>query len=100
MWCIPTLDDEYIERMEDLLRLYARPYSVDEVSNPRRGINYTPKHASWLNPGGNRDQSTEPSMPREAAPRTSAPTRSRDQGVGACGEPGGQKDPLAISSSR
>lgn len=27
MWCIPKLDDEYIERMEDLLQLYERPLS-------------------------------------------------------------------------
>lgn len=25
MWCIPLLDDEFIARMEDLLRLYAKP---------------------------------------------------------------------------
>ena len=30
MWCVPRLDDEYIERMEDLLRLYARPLSWQE----------------------------------------------------------------------
>ncbi len=26
MWCIPTLDEEFIERMTDLLNLYAEPY--------------------------------------------------------------------------
>ena len=26
MWCVPELDDEYVERMEDLLDLYERPY--------------------------------------------------------------------------
>src|SRR5579859_2609244 len=30
MWCVHDLDDEYIERMENLLRLYARPYRADE----------------------------------------------------------------------
>jgi ribosomal protein L13E len=25
MWCVPELTDEYVERMEDVLRLYARP---------------------------------------------------------------------------
>lgn len=30
MWCIPKLDEEFIERMEDLLRLYARPYNAEE----------------------------------------------------------------------
>jgi len=25
MWCVPRLDDEFIARMEDLLRLYAKP---------------------------------------------------------------------------
>jgi len=27
MWCVPTLDAEFIARMEDLLRLYAKPLS-------------------------------------------------------------------------
>ena len=26
MWCIPTIDQEFIERMEEVLTLYARPY--------------------------------------------------------------------------
>ena len=30
MWCIPRLTDEYIERMEHLLDLYARPYNPEE----------------------------------------------------------------------
>ena len=30
MWCVPSLDDEYVARMEDLLRLYARPLTDDE----------------------------------------------------------------------
>jgi len=25
MWCVPAIDREYVERMEDVLRLYARP---------------------------------------------------------------------------
>jgi DDE superfamily endonuclease len=25
MWCVPELTDEYVERMEDVLKLYARP---------------------------------------------------------------------------
>lgn len=27
MWCIPNLDDEYIERMEDVLQVYEKPYN-------------------------------------------------------------------------
>jgi hypothetical protein len=30
MWCIPELTDEFIERMEDVLNLYERPYNTDE----------------------------------------------------------------------
>lgn len=30
MWCVPDLTPEYIERMEDLLDLYERPYDVNE----------------------------------------------------------------------
>lgn len=30
MWCVPRLDREFIERMEDLLRLYAKPYDERE----------------------------------------------------------------------
>jgi hypothetical protein len=30
MWCVPTLDTEYIERMEDVLTLYARPADSNE----------------------------------------------------------------------
>ena len=30
MWCVPKLDDEFIERMEDLLRLYEKPYCAAE----------------------------------------------------------------------
>jgi len=26
MWCVPALDEEFIERMEDILDLYERPY--------------------------------------------------------------------------
>lgn len=26
MWCVPTIDREYTERMEDILRLYEQPY--------------------------------------------------------------------------
>jgi transposase len=25
-WCVPELDDEYIEKMEDVLRIYEKPY--------------------------------------------------------------------------
>jgi hypothetical protein len=25
MWCVPAIDNEYVDRMEDVLRLYARP---------------------------------------------------------------------------
>lgn len=28
MWCVPTLDDEYIQRMENVLDLYERPYDA------------------------------------------------------------------------
>ena len=30
MWCIPELDDEYIERMEDVLEVYEKPLSADK----------------------------------------------------------------------
>jgi len=30
MWVIPTLTPEFIERMEDVLDLYARPYDPRE----------------------------------------------------------------------
>lgn len=30
MWCIPKLTEEYIERMEDILDLYQRPYNPKE----------------------------------------------------------------------
>jgi hypothetical protein len=30
MWCVPELDDEYIERMEDILDLLARPPNANE----------------------------------------------------------------------
>jgi transposase len=26
MWCVPAIDHEFVDRMEDVLRLYARPY--------------------------------------------------------------------------
>ena len=26
MWCVPELDDDYIDRMEDVLATYERPY--------------------------------------------------------------------------
>ena len=26
MWCVPAIDHEFVNRMEDVLRLYARPY--------------------------------------------------------------------------
>ena len=30
MWCVPRLDDEFVARMEDLLRLYAKPLDSRE----------------------------------------------------------------------
>ena len=30
MWCVPELNDEYIERMEDILNLYAKEYYENE----------------------------------------------------------------------
>jgi hypothetical protein len=30
MWCVPEIDEEYIDRMEDILRLYARSYDEHE----------------------------------------------------------------------
>ena len=30
MWCVPELDEAYIERMEDVLRVYERPYDPRE----------------------------------------------------------------------
>src|SRR5262245_43472130 len=29
MWCVPAIDREFVERMEDVLRLYARPYDPE-----------------------------------------------------------------------
>lgn len=29
MWCIPKIDEEYIERMEDVLDLYEKPYNAE-----------------------------------------------------------------------
>ena len=30
MWCVPAISVEFVERMEDVLRLYARPYRESE----------------------------------------------------------------------
>jgi hypothetical protein len=30
MWCVPKLDEEFIERMEDILSLYEKPYNARE----------------------------------------------------------------------
>ena len=30
MWCVPELNEEFIERMEDVLKLYARPFKYSE----------------------------------------------------------------------
>ena len=30
MWCVPKLDDEYIERMEDVLDTLAKPMNPEE----------------------------------------------------------------------
>lgn len=30
MWCVPELDDEYIEKMEDVLEIYEKPLNPDE----------------------------------------------------------------------
>ena len=30
MWCIPELDDEYINKMEDVLKVYERPYNQEK----------------------------------------------------------------------
>ena len=30
MWCVPELDDEYIEKMEDVLNVLAKPYNAQE----------------------------------------------------------------------
>jgi hypothetical protein len=30
MWCVPELNDEYIEKMEDLLGTYEQPYDPRE----------------------------------------------------------------------
>ena len=30
MWCVPEIDNEFVERMEDVLRLYARRYNPNE----------------------------------------------------------------------
>src|SRR6266850_972361 len=66
MWCVPEISSEFIDRMEDVLRLYARKLDPDEPvvclderpvvlrEDGRRlwrrfVLHYTPKHASWLN---------------------------------------------------
>jgi len=30
MWCVPAIDQQFVDRMEDVLALYARPYSKAE----------------------------------------------------------------------
>jgi hypothetical protein len=30
MWCVPTIDAQFVERMEDILKLYAKPYNPKE----------------------------------------------------------------------
>src|SRR5436189_3617748 len=30
MWCVPRINNEFISRMEDVLRLYARPFRPTE----------------------------------------------------------------------
>lgn len=30
MWCVPELDDEYIEKMEDVLQTYEKPLNPEE----------------------------------------------------------------------
>lgn len=30
MWCVPKVDEEFIERMEDVLDLYEKPYNLEE----------------------------------------------------------------------
>jgi hypothetical protein len=30
MWCVPELNAEYIERMEEVLEIYERPYNPQE----------------------------------------------------------------------
>ena len=30
MWCVPELNDEYIEKMEDVLQTYEQPYNPAE----------------------------------------------------------------------
>lgn len=30
MWCVPELNDQFVERMEDVLELYARPFNSKE----------------------------------------------------------------------
>jgi hypothetical protein len=30
MWCVPELNDKYIENMEDVLEIYERPYNPAE----------------------------------------------------------------------
>src|SRR4051812_40100803 len=30
MWCVPQIDQQFVDRMEDVLRLYARPHRASE----------------------------------------------------------------------
>lgn len=56
MWCIPDLTDEFIERMEEVLNLYERPYDAKEpvVCLDERP---TPLHADARPPVVQRDES-------------------------------------------
>ena len=60
MWCVPEISSEFIDRMEDVLRLYARKLDPDEpvvclderpsFSGKTRGAASRWCRASWLTP--------------------------------------------------
>lgn len=61
MWCVPELDEEYVERMEDVLALYEKPVSAEEpvvcVDEKSVSLHEEVRKAMPLQPGrvGRRD---------------------------------------------
>ena len=51
MWCVAELTEEYVRKMEDVLKLYEMPHNPAAGSHlwGRFTVHYTPKHGSWLN---------------------------------------------------
>jgi hypothetical protein len=55
MWCVPELNDEFVERMEDVLELYARPFNYKEpvVALDERPVQLhdSPRAGTTMRPG-------------------------------------------------